>query len=135
VIGLGQRDTEGAVGPVEVVLRQLDHLRPEPQGLGVAGLERHHPRASPGGEGGIAVEIGPGGLVEGVRVRLEQGSLHGTLPHVEEVLDEHPERCAPVADVVLADDVVAEFLQGARQSVADHRGPQVADVHLLGQVG
>ena len=130
-----QGHAEYAVGPVEVVLRQLHHLGPEPQGFRVTRLERHHPRARPSGEAGIAVEVGPGRLVEGVRVRLEQSGLVGTLSHVEKVLDEHPERRAPVADVVLADDVVAELLQGAGQRVADHRRPQVTDVHLLGQVG
>ena len=32
-------------------------------------------------------------------------------------------------------DVVAEVLQGAGQRVADDRGAQVPDVHLLGHVG
>ena len=54
---------------------------------------------------------------------------------VEQVLDEHAERRPPVADVVLAPHVVAEEAEHAGQRVADERGAQVADVHLLGHVG
>ena len=50
------------------------------------------------------------------------------------MLDQHAERRAPVADVVLADDAVAEEVEHAHQRVADDRGAQVADVHLLGDV-
>jgi hypothetical protein len=60
--------------------------------------------------------------------------LVAVLAHVEQVFDQHPERRAPVADVVLPDHVVAEALQGAGQGVADHGGAQVPDVHLLGHV-
>jgi hypothetical protein len=50
------------------------------------------------------------------------------------VLDQHPERPTPVADVVLADHPVAEELHHPHQRVADHRRTQVPDVHLLGDV-
>jgi len=36
--------------------------------------------------------------------------------------------------VILPDDVVPDVAQHVAQCVADHRGPQVADVHLLGHV-
>ena len=52
-----------------------------------------------------------------------------------EVVDEHAELRAEVADVILADDGVAEELQHAGEGVADDGGAQVADVHLLGDVG
>ncbi len=53
---------------------------------------------------------------------------------VDHVLDQHPERRPPVADVVLREHVVADEAQEARDRVADDRAPQVADVHLLGDV-
>src|SRR5699024_12867222 len=53
---------------------------------------------------------------------------------IEELYDEHAEGGAPVTDVVLADDRVAEEFVGAGQGVADDGGAQVADVHLLGHV-
>ena len=57
------------------------------------------------------------------------------LADVEQVLDEHAERAAPVADVVLADHGVAEELEHPHERVADDRRAQVPDVHLLGDVG
>ena len=77
------------------------------------------------GERLVAVELGPGRLVEAVRAGLEVVGLRGVSPDVEQVLDEHPERRAPVADVVLAHHVVAEVLQRAGQGVADDGGAQV----------
>ena len=53
---------------------------------------------------------------------------------VDHVLDQHPERRPPVADVVLREHVVADEAQQARNRVADDRAPQVADVHLLRDV-
>jgi len=53
---------------------------------------------------------------------------------LDEVLDEHPELGAPVAEVILPDDVRTEEPQHASEAVTDDRGAQVADVHLLGDV-
>ncbi|MNM49653.1 hypothetical protein D3C81_606610 [compost metagenome] len=61
-------------------------------------------------------------LVAGDRVFLQVGHQHAELG-------------TPVADVVLADDVVAQELQHARNAVTDDGRAQVADVHFLGQVG
>jgi hypothetical protein len=52
-----------------------------------------------------------------------------------EVLDEHAELGAPVTEVVLPDDLGAKEAQDAGECVADDRGAQVPDVHLLGDVG
>ena len=49
--------------------------------------------------------------------------------------DDHPELRAPVADVIVADDVVAEELGDARERVAEDGRADVADVHRLGDVG
>ena len=81
------------------------------------------------------VELDPGRLVEGVRVGDEETGLVRALADVEQVLDEHAERRAPVTDVVLPDDVVPEVLEGASDRVADDGRAQVPDVHLLGDVG
>ena len=51
-----------------------------------------------------------------------------------EFLDQHPELCAPVADVVDAMDVVPLEFEDAGNGVADDRRPEVPDVHFLGQV-
>jgi hypothetical protein len=72
--------------------------------------------------------------VERAGVGEVDGELCVDAAEVDHVLDEHAEGRAPVADVVLADDGVADELQHAHQRVADDRGAQVADVHLLGHV-
>jgi hypothetical protein len=53
---------------------------------------------------------------------------------VVEVLDQHAELGAPVAEVVLADHVGAEEAQHADQAVTDDGRAQVTDVHLFGDV-
>ena len=131
---VGEGDVEERVDAVEVLAGVADERRPQIQGLLVAALELDDARPGAGGEGLVGVELRAGRLVEGVRVLGHFGGLIGVDADVEEVLDEHAEWCAPVADVVLTDDRVAEEFVGAGQGVADDGGAQVADVHLLGHV-
>ena len=81
----------------------------------------------------VLAEAGGGPLVEGV------GLVEGQCPRVdalvEDLLDQHPELRAPVADVVLGDDGVAEGAEHAVEAVSDDGGPEVPHVHLLGDVG
>ncbi len=51
------------------------------------------------------------------------------------MLEQHPERRAPVAEVVLADHRVPLRREHAREDVADDGAAEVPDVHLLGHVG
>ena len=83
---------------------------------------------------GSASNFAAGRLVEAVQVT--DGQLVGGLglADVEQVLDQHAERRAPLADVVLPDDRVAQPLQQPHRRVADDRRAQVPDVHLLGRV-
>ena len=143
-VEIGQGDAEGGVDGVEVGLGEVDELTPEGEGLAVAGLQGDHPGAGAGVEIACTpwrfgllgeVELHPGRLIEGIGVSDEKRRLGRVPADVEEVLDEHPEGGAPVADVVLPHDVVPEVLESAGQRVADDRRAQVADVHLLGDVG
>ena len=54
--------------------------------------------------------------------------------HVDQVLDQHPEGCPPVTDVVLADDTIADELVHADERVADHGRTKMTDVHFLRHV-
>ncbi len=108
---------------------------PEPHGLGLAALEQDDPTAAALGEVGVGVEELAGLPVELVEVAHAEGARVGRDADVEQVLDEHAERRAPVPDVVLAQDAVAEKAEDPGQRVADDGGAQVADVHLLGHVG
>jgi hypothetical protein len=53
----------------------------------------------------------------------------------QHLLDHHAELGTPVTDMVLPDHVVADEPQDVAQGVTDHRRPQMADVHLLGDIG
>ena len=50
-------------------------------------------------------------------------------------VNDHAELGAPVADVIVADYVVAGELQHPAERVADHGGADMPDVHGLGDVG
>ncbi len=108
---------------------------PEPDRLGLLGLEGRHAPARALLERRVRVELAPRLLVVlAALAGLQPGDGVG-LADVEQVLDEHAERRAPVAQVVLPDDAVAEVLEHADQRVADDGGAEVPDVHLLGGVG
>ena len=49
-------------------------------------------------------------------------------------VDDHPELGAPVADVIVPGDFVAEKLGDPRQGVAEDGAADVADMHRLGDV-
>jgi len=91
-------------------------------------------KPGPLGERRLVVELAPGRLVERVRVGAQQARLGGVLAHVEQVLDEHAERGAPVADMVIPDHLVPGELQDPRDGVTHDGRAQVPDVHLLGDV-
>ncbi len=50
-------------------------------------------------------------------------------------VDDHPKLCAPITQVIVADDLMAQEFKRAVQTVADDRATNVADVHGLGHVG
>ena len=83
------------------------------QGLGVAALQHHDPVARPILELLAAVELGSGLLVEPVEIADAQLRRSLGLADVDQVLDEHAERRAPIADVVLADHGVPDEFEHA----------------------
>ncbi len=100
----------------------------------IAALQEDHapPRAI--GECRIGVELLARCLVKIVERAEAELARRGVGSHVREVLDEHPERRAPVSHVVLANHAMPEEVEHARERVADDGAPDVADVHLLGHV-
>jgi hypothetical protein len=139
-IGVGQQYAEPGVELVERCLR-LGHDRfPSGDGGDVPGLKFHD--AGPGavGEVRVGVEHFAGGPVERVQGGDCTGAggklvvVPGRIGVFIEVLDEHAELGAPVAEVVLPDHVCAEEAEDAGQRVADDRRAQMPDVHFLGHV-
>ena len=130
---VGEQHAELVVDLVPVRRALLDECSPQRHRLGVAVLQQHDPLAGPLLELLVGRELGGRVLVEGVEVaQLERAGPLGA--DVDEVLDEHAERAAPVTDVVLPHDVVADGLEQPHQGVADDRRAEVPDVHLLGDV-
>ena len=128
---VGERDVEPPVDLVDVLERHVNEVLPERERRRVTGLQRDDPH--PGGvlERGFGVEA-----VLGLPIEGPQGGEVGQVldAGVEHVLGQHPELGAPVAEVVGPDHRVALKLQGTDERVADHGGPQVPDVHLLGDI-
>ena len=125
-------DAELVVHAVEFVDGDLDELLPKGQVLGVALLELH--------ELGLAGLLPEPVLLLGLRrgedvALLEVGNGEVVALLLREqltvALDEDAELRAPVAQVVVGDDVVAKGAEDAVDRVADDGGTDVADVHLL----
>ncbi len=131
---VGEEHAELAVDDVEVVVRHVDEPPPDRHRPGLVRLKLDDPGAGAFPEFLRLGELGVGRLVEAVEIALSQTFGGDVLADVEEVFDQHPERAAPVADVVLADHRVTLELEHPHQRVADHRGAEVAGVHLLRNV-
>ena len=107
---------------------------PQPQRVGVASLQPHDTLASTLLKLWGCLELGARLFVETVEVSHRKFTCRIHFPQIDEVLDQHAERCSPVADVIFADHSVANRLTHAHQRIADHRGAKVPDMHLLGNV-
>ena len=129
----GEPHSHPVVHRLQVPDRFVHELVPDRDGALVAALELDDPLPGPVGELGIAVEPGPGLRIQ--HIEILDGMRGLVVPAlVQQMLDQHAELRAPVAQVVLADHPVAEELEDPGQSVPDHRRPEVPDVHLLGPV-
>ena len=65
------------------------------------------------------------------RIGRERLAIEQMLPSV----NHHAELRAPIADVIIADHIVAEKRGDPRQCVAKHGAADVADVHRLRDIG
>ena len=84
----------------------------------------------------VGVESRLGLHVEPFQVRDFEfvGLLRDVWSNRAKMRDQHAELRAPVADVILTNDVVSLKLHHAGDAIADHRAPQMPDMHLLSQV-
>ena len=129
---IGEQHVQPRVRRVEPGQRNLDQLPPDRSGLFVAGLQGDHPAPGSGGELLVGAEVRAGPGVERLGLRQREGPGVDLL--LEDLFDQHAELGAPVADVILRDHPVAERQHHPVEAVADDRRPQVADMHLLGDV-
>ncbi len=132
--GVVELDAEPLVDDVERVEGEFAELFPELEVLGIALLELD--------------EFGLGGIADGfVGFRLELDFLvdlfevaEGIEPELLGIAlafvaeEDHAEASAPVAEVIVGDDGVAEEAVDAREGVAENGAAEMSDVHFLGDV-
>ena len=110
-------------------------ISPDGEVFGVAGLELDEFLVDGVEGGGVFLRAGGDEFVKALhfaeRIGGEGGGVALGFPRVEE----HAELRAPIADVVVAHDRVAEEGGDAGEGVAEDGGADVADVHRLGDVG
>ena len=134
---IGEGHVEHVVDAVEVLLREPHEPRPHRERCLVARLQGRDSCTRALREIGllrICIEFRACRLVERVRVGLEKFRLFRILAHFKQVFNEHAERRAPVADVVLAHNLVAFELEHACERIAHDRRAQVANVHFFRDV-
>ena len=134
---IGKGHVEHVIDAVEVLLREAHEFRPHRERCLIARLEGRDASASAFRKIGllnVCIELCARRLVERVRVGLEKFRLFRILAHFKQVFNEHAERRAPVADVVLAHNLVAFELEHARESIAHDGCAQVPHVHFLRDV-
>ena len=131
-----ERHAQAVVDRLERPQAVGHELLPEGPVLGIAGVELGGlgPRGVLDGrvaglDSILGQAIEPGQLAD--RVGREARLVAGVLPAPED----HAELRAPVAQVVVADDLVPERREDPRQAVADDGRAEVPDVHRLGDVG
>ena len=113
--------------------RNFDKLPPQRQHRFIAALQLHDIFARQIGKRRIFVKTHFGGAVELLQIGQFEGGIVFLLFH--QIGHQHAELRAPVAHMVLADDLVPQKVQHTRQAVTDDGRTQVADVHFFGQVG
>ena len=62
-------------------------------------------------------------------------AVRGRIREMLEAVDDHPELRAPIAEMIVADDAMAQETQRPTECVANHGGANVAHVHRLGHIG
>ena len=123
------------VNGIELNARQSDHLVPNAEVLFVAALELHQFLTSGLECGGVGFALGADLLVKALHLGDGVGLQRGARPGRASRRQQHPELGAPVAQVVVGDDLVAQQAERARQAVAQDGRADVADVHGFGHVG
>ena len=97
-------------------------------------MQLHHARPRAISKRRVAIEFTASCLVKvSDLTRVKAG--RALLLHVEQVLEQHAERRAPITDVILTNYVVTPKCEHATQRVTDDRRTQMPRVHLLGDIG
>src|SRR5437588_5397270 len=133
--GVIESHTEPLINGIELGLREGDHLAPDAEVLLVAGLQLDQFLPSGVEHSGIGfaggVDLFIDSLHLGDRFSLERSRIEVMFPANQQLA----ELGAPIAEMIISDDPMAEEAQYARQAIAKNGGTNMADVHRLGDIG
>ena len=123
-----------AVNGIELHLRKADHLFPNGDVFGIAGLEFHEFGLGLFEAGGIRIALGVDDLVEafqfGNGIAFERRAVQGLCPADQQLAKLR----APVTNMIVRNDVMPQQPQRALEGIANAGGTDVAHVHGLGHV-
>ncbi len=139
VVGLAadefKADAEAVVDAVEFGEREVYEGLPEGAVVGVAGLEFDEFKAGLVLPFGVVVALLVGEDIDALEFVNGGGVESGGVEEVAVAHDEDAELGAPVAEMVVADDAIAEGAVDALEGIADDGRADVGDVHGFGDVG
>ena len=128
-------DVEAVVNFLQAVLGNVDALLPDREVIGVAGLEFDELGFARIEHGRVFLGGGVDHAIDADQFGDRGGFQSGLVEEVVPAVNDHAELGAPVADVIVRDDVESEETRNARKRIADDGRADVADVHRLGDVG
>ena len=123
------------IGVVEFFHRKVDRLFPNREILRVAGLEFDQFLADRLSYFEVACRFFIGLLVDANQFRDRIAFERSAVEQIFPAVDHHPELGAPIADVIVANDLVTEKRRDPRERIAQHRAADVAHVHRLRHIG
>ncbi len=134
-VGVIEFDAEPVIDAFELRFGERDHIAPNLQVLLVAALELDEFLARFVEHGRILFAGGVDQFIEALHfadgVLFERGFVEVLFPADEQFA----ELRAPIADVVVGHDAMAEQTQDAREGIAKNGRANVTDVHRLGDIG
>ena len=130
-----ERHIQAVIDFLETPAGHLDALFPDRKVFSVAGLEFHQFRFAYLKDGRIRVGGGIDIPIDteklGDRIVGERLMTEDRFPSMEN----HAELGAPVADMVIGDDMISEKAGDAGEGISDDSRAYVADVHRFGNIG
>ena len=123
-------NAEPPVDFFKLLLGKLDDFLPDSEIFGIALLEFDEFSFGGVAEFGFVVDE----FVETFEFANRVGGEGGIVPVLFPADDEHSKLRAPIADVIIGDDAVAEEFSDAGESVAENCGADVTNVHRLGNI-
>ena len=126
-----QQDIQHSIDTIEVPGALAHQQFPHSQCFVVATLQQHYASTSTLFEFVTRIKFGSCLPIERIQVTNREFVCGFGFTQINQVLNQHSERCSPVSNVVLTNHSVAYKLEHPHQRIANHRRPQMANVHFF----